>query len=65
MRITIDKPTSTSQWRWVLVCPGISDDEIDEINEWLDNSGIEYSNVTVRWWIPREADMNWFIMRWS
>jgi len=65
MRITIDKPTSTSKWRWVLVCPGISDDEIDEINEWLDNSGIEYSNVTVRWWISREADVNWFVLRWS
>jgi len=65
VRITIYNPINISKWRWVVVCPGISDNEINEINEWLDIKHIEYSNVTVRWWLSRETDVNWFILRWS
>jgi len=65
MKIGISDPSEISKWRWVICCPCISESSVTEVNEWLDGQGVMYVNVGARYWIEREADKNWFIMRWS
>ena len=52
-------------YTWVLCWPNISDEEIEEVNKWLDYQSIEYYNVVARYWFKRRADVDWFLLRWS
>lgn len=65
MIITVTQPTEISKNRYVVCCPGIPKSTIIEVNNWLDTAGITYVNVGARYWIGREVDVNWFILRWS
>ena len=65
MNIRVVEPTATSEWRWVVVCPGISKETNTEVNAWLDQQKITYSNVVATYWFPNRKDVDWFILRWS
>ena len=63
--MVVSAPSWSSNWRWVVTCPGISELEQEERTIWCKEQGMDFSNIGVRFWFKDEAHKNWFLLRWS